>query len=192
MTANGVLDQLRDTGTVLYAATLVGPAGTADAPTPDMAHLETREEVERDRVLNDGTRQSGGLIVSSLRTDDFPAALDRIRGELLHQYDRDVRPSRRIEVGWTREYHDDPKRGDASGPNPGAEDLDCRTGAAGHDSARYLTVQPDRRTSDAQKLYFSANCMMRGSPTRVGHAARSSRCRPIARSGWPSSRGRTG
>lgn len=87
VTANGVLEQLRDTGTVLYAATLVGPAGTADPPTPDMAHLETREEVERDRALNDGTRQSGGLIVSSMRTDDFPAALDRFRGELLHQYE---------------------------------------------------------------------------------------------------------
>jgi hypothetical protein len=87
VTANGVLDQLRDHGTTLYAATLVGPAGTAPTPTPEMAHLETIEEIERDRALNDGTRQSGGLRLSSMRMDDFPAALDRIRGELLNQYE---------------------------------------------------------------------------------------------------------
>jgi len=87
VTANGVLDQLRDNGTVLYAVTLVGPAGTVPAPTPEMAHLETVEEVERDRALNDGTRQSGGLRIPSMRQDDFPAALDRIRGELLNQYE---------------------------------------------------------------------------------------------------------
>lgn len=87
VTANGVLDQLRDSGTALYAVTLVGPAGTVPPPTPDMAHLETTEEVERDRALNDGTRQSGGLRLSSMRMDDFPAALDRIRGELLNQYE---------------------------------------------------------------------------------------------------------
>jgi VWFA-related protein len=87
VTANGVLDQLRDTGTVLYAATLVGPAGTIEPPTPDMAHLETVEEVERDRALNDGTRQSGGLRLASLRLEGFQAALDRVAGELLHQYE---------------------------------------------------------------------------------------------------------
>jgi VWFA-related protein len=87
VTANGVLDQLRDNGIVLYAVTLVGPAGTVDPPTPETAHLETIEEVERDRALNDGTRQSGGLRIPSMRVDDFVAALDRIRGELLNQYE---------------------------------------------------------------------------------------------------------
>ena len=86
VTANGVLDELRNNGSVLYAATLVGPIRPSEAPTPDMPHLETTEEVERDRVLNDGTRQSGGLRLSSLRIEGFPAALDRIRAELLHQY----------------------------------------------------------------------------------------------------------
>jgi hypothetical protein len=86
ITANGVLDRLRDTGTVLHAATLVGPAGTIPPPTPEMAHLETMDEVERDRVLNEGPKQSGGLRLSLLRMEAFPAALDRIRGELLHQY----------------------------------------------------------------------------------------------------------
>jgi VWFA-related protein len=87
VTANGVLDELRNNGTALYAATLVGPIRTSEAPTPDMPHLETTEVVERDRVLNDGTRQSGGLRLSSLRIEGFPAALDRIRGDLLHQYE---------------------------------------------------------------------------------------------------------
>src|SRR5262249_9377613 len=69
VTAKGVLDQLRDTGAVLFAVTLTGPAGTAEPMTPDMAHLETTEEVERDRALNDGTRQSGGFRVSALRVE---------------------------------------------------------------------------------------------------------------------------
>ena len=85
LTADGVLDELRNTGTVLHAATLVGPAGTIPAPTPEMAHLETMDEVERDRVLNEGPKQSGGLRLSLLRLEAFPAALDRIRAELTHQ-----------------------------------------------------------------------------------------------------------
>jgi len=87
MAAGGVLDQLRDANAVLHAATLVGPADTIAAPTPEMAHLETMDEVERDRVLNEGPKQSGGLRLSLLRLESFPAALDRIRSELLHQYE---------------------------------------------------------------------------------------------------------
>ena len=86
VTANGVLDQLRDNGIVLYASTLVGPAGTVPAPTPDSPRLQVVEETERDRVLNDGTRQSGGLRLASLRLEGFPVTLDRIRDDLLHQY----------------------------------------------------------------------------------------------------------
>ena len=86
MTASGVLDELRDTGAVLHAATLVGPAGTIDPPTPESAHLETMDEIERDRLLNEGPKQSGGLRLSLLRMEAFPGALDRIRGELSHEY----------------------------------------------------------------------------------------------------------
>ena len=86
MAANGVLDQLRDTGTVMHATTLVGPAGPLEPPTPEMAHLENVDEIERDRVLNEGPKQSGGLRLSLLRTEALSAALDRIRGELLHQW----------------------------------------------------------------------------------------------------------
>jgi hypothetical protein len=85
LTANGVLDELRDTGAVLHAATLVS-AAVASELSPDMAHLETMDEVERDRVLNEGPKQSGGLRLSLLRMEAFPAALDRIRAELLHEY----------------------------------------------------------------------------------------------------------
>jgi VWFA-related protein len=86
MAASGVLDLLRDSGTTMHATTLVGPAGPVEPPTPEMAHLENADEVERDRLLNDGPKQSGGLRLSLLRTEALPAALDRIRGELLHQY----------------------------------------------------------------------------------------------------------
>jgi hypothetical protein len=86
MAANGVLDVLRDTGAVLHAATLAGTPGVIDAPTPDSPHLETMDEVERDRVLNEGPKQSGGLRVSLLRLEAFPPALERIRAELLNEY----------------------------------------------------------------------------------------------------------
>ena len=86
MTANGVLDRLRDSGAVLHAVTLAGPTGKIEPLTPDMPHLETMDEVERDRMLNEGPKQSGGLRLSVLRMEAFSAALDRIGRELLHQY----------------------------------------------------------------------------------------------------------
>jgi len=85
VTANGVLDQLRDTGAVLYAATLA-VTGAIEPPTPEMAHLEVMEEIERDRVLNDGPRQSGGLRLPLLNMEAFAGALDRIARELGHQH----------------------------------------------------------------------------------------------------------
>jgi VWFA-related protein len=87
VTANGVLDQLRDSGAVLYAATLVGPAGTMETRTPESGNLETVEEIERDRALNDGTKQSGGLRLGSLRREGFQPLLDRISRELLSEYE---------------------------------------------------------------------------------------------------------
>ena len=42
--------------------------------------------LERDKVLSDGTRQSGGLHLSSQRTAGLWAALERIAAELQHQY----------------------------------------------------------------------------------------------------------
>lgn len=86
VTAGGVLDELRTGGSVLYAVTVAGPAGPTEIPTPDMTHLINPEEIERDRTLNEGTRQSGGLRLTVLSLEGFPAALDRVRNELLNQY----------------------------------------------------------------------------------------------------------
>ena len=43
-------------------------------------------EGERDRVLSDGPKQSGGLRLGSAGIEGFPAALERIAGELRRQY----------------------------------------------------------------------------------------------------------
>jgi hypothetical protein len=86
VTAGGVLDELRDSGSAFYALTVAGPAGPTEIPTPDMSHLINPEEIERDRALNEGTRLSGGLRLTVLSLEGFPAALDRVRNELLNQY----------------------------------------------------------------------------------------------------------
>lgn len=100
VTAEAVLEQLTAGRTVLYAATLAGgetstiPAGA----TSGGRRLELEGQVsglERDKVFNTGTRQSGGLHLSSQRTAGLWTALERIAGELTHQfvvsYETDVR-----------------------------------------------------------------------------------------------------
>ena len=47
--------------------------------------LAVAEEVERDRVLNEGPKQSGGLRLPLINMEAFTAALERIRIELQHQ-----------------------------------------------------------------------------------------------------------
>jgi VWFA-related protein len=91
VTAASVLAQIRDARGVLYAATLKG--AEVAAPPPDATSggrrlsLESQATgLERDKVLGDGTRQSGGLRVSSVRIDGFPAALHRIANDLGYQY----------------------------------------------------------------------------------------------------------
>lgn len=91
VTAEAVLEQLTAGRTVLYAATLAG-AETSTIPsgaTSGGRRLELEGQVsglERDKVFSTGTRQSGGLHVSSQRTAGFWTALERIAGELTHQY----------------------------------------------------------------------------------------------------------
>jgi hypothetical protein len=91
VTAEAVLEQLTAGRTVLYAATLAGgdtstiPAGA----TSGGRRLELEGQVsglERDKVFSSGTRQSGGLHLSSQRTAGLWTALERIAGELTHQY----------------------------------------------------------------------------------------------------------
>ena len=91
MTVDGVLKQLTDGRTVLYAATLTGsetstiPFGT----TSGGRRLDLEGQVgglERDKIFNDGTRQSGGLHLSSQRPAGLWNALERIAAELRQQY----------------------------------------------------------------------------------------------------------
>ena len=91
VTAAAVLEQLAASHSVLYAATLAG-SETSTAPpgsTSGGRRLDLEGQVsglERDRLFNDGTRQSGGLRLSSQRTGGLWAALERIAAELRHQY----------------------------------------------------------------------------------------------------------
>jgi hypothetical protein len=91
MTAAGVLQELTGGRSVLYATTLAGsetstvPSGT----TSGGRRLDLEGQVsglERDRVFNDATRQSGGLHLSSQRTAGLWTALERVAAELQRQY----------------------------------------------------------------------------------------------------------
>jgi hypothetical protein len=91
VTAEAVLEQLTGGRAVLYAATIAGfdtstvPAGA----TSGGRRLDLEGQVaglERDKVFNNGTRQSGGMHVSSQRTAGLWAALERIAAELQQQY----------------------------------------------------------------------------------------------------------
>lgn len=91
ITAESVLEQLTATRSVLYAATLAG-FDTSTVPsgaTSGGRRLDLEGQVaglERDKVFNDATRQSGGLRVTSQRTAGLFAALERIADELHRQY----------------------------------------------------------------------------------------------------------
>ena len=91
VTAESVLGQIRNARGVLYAATLKGAdvfAGPSDATSGGrrLALEGQASGLERDKVIGDGTRQSGGLRVSSVHIDGFPAALQRIAADLQYQY----------------------------------------------------------------------------------------------------------
>jgi len=91
VTADAVLDQIVAGRTVLYAATLAGAETSSIPPgtTSGGRRLELEGQVsglERDKVFSSGTRQSGGLHLSSPRTAGLWTALERIAGELTHQY----------------------------------------------------------------------------------------------------------
>jgi hypothetical protein len=90
VTANAVLDVLRDSGGSLYAATIVVGPGSGgrlvEDPTTRLEGGDLTAIVERDRVLNDGTKQSGGLRLPSMNVQAFTPALDRVVSEITHQY----------------------------------------------------------------------------------------------------------
>ena len=91
VTAEAVMEQLIAGRAVLYAATIAGfntstvPAGA----TSGGRRLDLEGQVaglERDKIFNDGTRQSGGMHLSSQRTAGLWVALERIAAELQRQY----------------------------------------------------------------------------------------------------------
>jgi hypothetical protein len=90
LTAEGVFDQLRDNRVTLYAATFVGwrtrPGTLVELPPTRLEGGDLTEEVDRDRVLGDGPRRSGGLRVPSTTPDGFGPALTEIADDLLGQY----------------------------------------------------------------------------------------------------------
>lgn len=91
VTATAVVEQIAANHAVLYAATLAG-LETSTAPSGSTSagrRLDLEGQVsglERDRLFNDATRQSGGLRLSSQRTAGLWGALERIAAELRHQY----------------------------------------------------------------------------------------------------------
>ena len=91
VTADAVLQHLMGGRTVLYAATLAG-SETSTIPfgsTSGGRRLDLEGQVsglERDKVFNEDTRQSGGLHLSSQRPAGLWNALERIAAELQRQY----------------------------------------------------------------------------------------------------------
>jgi hypothetical protein len=90
VTAEGVLSELQNTGTVLYAATLVGLSTSlgslTEAPATRLEGGDLTAGIERDRLINDGPKQSGGLRISSVHQEGLQPALTRIGNDLLNQY----------------------------------------------------------------------------------------------------------
>lgn len=111
VTADGVLEQLTGGRAVLYAATVAG-SETSTVPfgtTSGGRRLDLEGQVsglERDKVFNDATRQSGGLHLTSTRTAGLWTALERIAAELRHQYvvsyEGDVRSDGTVTIEATR------------------------------------------------------------------------------------------
>ena len=90
-TAEGVMEQLRGGRAVLYAATIAGSETSAIPPgaTSGGRRLDLEGQVsglERDKLFGQGTRQTGGLHLSSQRTAGLWNALERIAGDLHNQY----------------------------------------------------------------------------------------------------------
>ena len=125
VTADGVLEQLSGGRTVLYAATLTG-SETSTIPlgaTSGGRRLDLEGQVsglERDKMFDDGTRQSGGLHLSSQRTAGLWNALERIAAELQRSVRGVVRG--RPEVGRQRHDRSDPAR--HRRPRPDAREIE--------------------------------------------------------------------
>jgi hypothetical protein len=89
VTAEGVLERLRDSGAVMHAATVSIQTTVArfeENPASRLENGDLTDEIERDRLLGEGPKQSGGLRITSPGLDVLPAALEKILGALRNEY----------------------------------------------------------------------------------------------------------
>jgi hypothetical protein len=89
VTAEGVLERLRASGAVMHAATVgiqTAVARFEENPASRLESGDPTDEIERDRLLGEGPKQSGGLRITSPGLDVLPAVLDRILGVLRNEY----------------------------------------------------------------------------------------------------------
>lgn len=96
-----VLDRIRQSGVMMYAATVSGM--DAEAQLGQLADHSGREH-----ILGDGPKQSGGRRVDVRATSAFPQALEQIAADLLAQYvvtyelPEGVKPDKRVNVSVNR------------------------------------------------------------------------------------------
>ena len=96
-----VLDRLRQSGAIMYAATLAG-----ESAAPSLGTMN--DHAGREQVLGDGTRQSGGRRIDVTTTNAMPKALQQFANDLLAQYaityalPDGVKPDRRLNVSVKR------------------------------------------------------------------------------------------
>jgi VWFA-related protein len=96
--ANEVLNQLRVSGALMHSVTIASGAGAAD-PLGALADQSNREQ-----VLGDGPKQSGGRRIEVTATVGIAKGLQQIAGELTAQYRIDyalpdgVKPDRRFNI----------------------------------------------------------------------------------------------
>lgn len=89
MKANGPLDAVRDSGSVLYAVTVEGRTGSGgtlvENPASRLEGSDLTAIIERDIVIGDGPKQSGGLRLPTLNVEGFTPLFDRVADELHNQ-----------------------------------------------------------------------------------------------------------
>lgn len=96
------LDELRKSDAMFYAATL------ASGMHSGSNLMEAIDNTAQDKVLSDGTKQSGGRRDESLQTAGIPEVLDRFADELMHQHivtyvlPEGVKPDSRLSIKATR------------------------------------------------------------------------------------------
>ena len=78
--SNEVLNQLRQSGATMHAVTIAGNLGSSSSAG------SLGDESNREQVLGDGVKQSGGRRVEVPATIAVPKALQQIAGDLSAQY----------------------------------------------------------------------------------------------------------